>query len=337
MKINRNQAVQPPVYAARTMRKAMGQRIAAATQDDLLAAFLLQEELCMVGDAYSTVHAEGERLTRRAAKAARYGWGQLSYKYAWKTAGGEFSSLCASLARELDGDARAMKAIEHEIVDLHLLLMRGIGSSAREQYTDEARRSSPLDRLTNLRENADTISIQARARLKDATARIGELEITDQRREAYMASAASIGLDHIDNMNYAEFEQLAADLLERDGLTVIRQRGGARDQGADVIAQTPGGHRIVVQCKHRRKGAKIEPQVLYALNGTARPIHRADTVVAMTNRSFTPDASSFGHSQDIHMISRKQLTRWATWGDPCQAILGLPASETGERDQESAA
>ncbi|WP_280703280.1 restriction endonuclease [Kitasatospora sp. GP82] len=337
MKINRNQAVQPPVYADRGLRRTMGRRIAAATQDDLLAAFLRKEELHIVLRVLREAGRERELIAERQQETVGYICDPSTFEYEWKTAQSSFITLCQHLNGELEGARVAMERVEDEIFNLFEELFGGIGSALRNQYTEEARRSPALNRLGDLDAKIQEVRDQALANLKDFTDRIGERRELDQRRETFMASEAAISLDRIHTMDYAQFEQLAADLLERDGLTIVRQRGGARDQGADVIAETACGRRVVVQCKHRRAGAKVDPQTLHALNGTARQVHGADIVVAMTNRRFTYDAFTFGRDQDIHLITEPVLTRWATWGDPVHEILGLPAAEAPARDQPAVA
>ncbi|MFH8386983.1 restriction endonuclease [Kitasatospora sp. NPDC018058] len=103
---------------------------------------------------------------------------------------------------------------------------------------------------------------------------------------------------------------------------MLRERGGSGDLGADVIAVSPDGRRYVFQCKHgSRRLAKVDSPDIQRLNGTARPVHRADVVVVVTNGTVTAPARAFARSQQIHCLDRDRLERWATWGQPLPELL----------------
>jgi restriction system protein len=61
--------------------------------------------------------------------------------------------------------------------------------------------------------------------------------------------------------------------------------------------------------------------VIQTLNGTARPVHRADIVVAVTNAYLPRPAHDLAYEQDIHLLFGHQLRRWATWGVPLLTVL----------------
>ncbi|MFF3735531.1 restriction endonuclease [Streptomyces sp. NPDC002476] len=132
-------------------------------------------------------------------------------------------------------------------------------------------------------------------------------------------------------MSPATFEQTVAALARRDGHTILRSGGGSRDLGADVITTAPDGRRVVLQCKHRQGGrGKVGSPDMQTLNGTARPEHMADIVVAVTNGTFTKPASDFARNHDIGLLDCSRLQRWATWGEPLLAVLGI--GEAGRKD-----
>ncbi|MFD7169795.1 hypothetical protein [Streptomyces violascens] len=64
---------------------------------------------------------------------------------------------------------------------------------------------------------------------------------------------------------------------------------------------------MVVQCTHSKRAAPVGVSAIQKLNGTARPVHGADIVIAIANTTF----------------SRRALVRWATWGEPTLEVLGL--------------
>ena len=144
------------------------------------------------------------------------------------------------------------------------------------------------------------------------------------RRHAFAATPDSYPRDALTRLNGTTLEQLAAQLLKRDGLTIIRAAGGSGDQGADVIAETPDGRRLVFQCKYRQRGT-LGPKIIYETNGTARQIHQADVAIVLTNASFSAQASMDADNQGIHMIDGRGLRCWATWGDSIYEVLSIPA------------
>jgi restriction system protein len=92
-------------------------------------------------------------------------------------------------------------------------------------------------------------------------------------------------LSHLDALHHAEFEEAIRDLMHRDGCQDAQRVGGGGDLGADVKATDPLGRRWVIQCKHRRNGARgsaVGTPDLQVLNGTARPVHGADAESAET-------------------------------------------------------
>ena len=62
---------------------------------------------------------------------------------------------------------------------------------------------------------------------------------------------------------------------------------------------------------------------MYEVNGTARPVHRADVAVVATNGGFTQAAREFADLHNIRLLGREELTRWATLGADFHAVLGL--------------
>ncbi|RNH93624.1 restriction endonuclease, partial [Micromonospora aurantiaca] len=72
-------------------------------------------------------------------------------------------------------------------------------------------------------------------------------------RNSFAGTSGSVKLSQIDSCSPDSFEEWTARLLERDGCKVLRRRGGPNDQGADVIAITPCGLRVVLQCKFSTK------------------------------------------------------------------------------------
>ncbi|MFI8849401.1 restriction endonuclease [Streptomyces sp. NPDC053499] len=149
-------------------------------------------------------------------------------------------------------------------------------------------------------------------------------QVQRRRWEAARAQGLRFQVGRLDMLGHAEFEHAVRDLLLRDGCRDALRTGGRGDKGADVIATDPAGRRWVIQCKHRRDGlagAAIGTPDLQRLNGTARPVHKADVVVMLTNGRFTRDAVPFAGDQQMHLVDRHMLARWTAGSWPLWELL----------------
>ena len=69
----------------------------------------------------------------------------------------------------------------------------------------------------------------------------------------------------------------------------------------------------VVQCKHKRAGragSVVGTPVLHRVNGTARPVHKADVVVAVTNGRLASTPAGDSHAGDVQGHDHPRLARW---------------------------
>ncbi len=147
-------------------------------------------------------------------------------------------------------------------------------------------------------------------------------------RAAEQLRTLRLHLAELDALRHDGFEYAIRDLLRRDGARAERT-GGAGDQGCDVRAVDPLGRVWIFQAKHRRDGlagSAVGTPDLQRLNGTARPVHGADVVVAVTNGRFSTRAPAFAKAQRIHLVDRSLLARWAAGPHPLWQLLDkLPA------------
>ncbi|MFJ7134416.1 restriction endonuclease [Streptomyces fungicidicus] len=137
--------------------------------------------------------------------------------------------------------------------------------------------------------------------------------------------ALRYGLTQLDALTHRQFEHAIRDLMHRDGCADAAQVGGRGDLGADVKATDPYGRRWVIQCKHRRngdRGAAVGTPDLQVLNGTGRPVHRADVVVMVTNGRITRPGRAFARQQRLHLVDRQVLAQWAAGSRPLWELLG---------------
>jgi restriction system protein len=136
--------------------------------------------------------------------------------------------------------------------------------------------------------------------------------------------ALRYGLTQLDALSHLQFEHAVRDLMHRDGCRDAVQVGGQGDLGADVKATDPQGRRWVIQCKHRRhgeRGAAVGTPELQVLNGTGRPVHKADVVVMVTNGRITQPGRTFARQQRLHLVDRHLLGSWAAGSRPLWELL----------------
>ncbi|MEV5440570.1 restriction endonuclease [Streptomyces sp. NPDC052682] len=144
------------------------------------------------------------------------------------------------------------------------------------------------------------------------------------RWEAVRAQGLRYGLSQLDALHHSAFEEAIRDLMRRDGCRDAQRVGGGGDLGADVKATDPFGRRWVIQCKHRRSGARgsaVGTPDLQVLNGTARPVHGADVAVIVTNGRVTAPALAFAKQQRLYVVDRQTLGVWASNSRPLWELL----------------
>ncbi|MDT0405272.1 restriction endonuclease [Streptomyces sp. DSM 41635] len=144
------------------------------------------------------------------------------------------------------------------------------------------------------------------------------------RWEAVRARGLRFGLPQLDALHHTRFEDAVRDLMQRDGCRDAQRVGGRGDLGADVKATDPYGRRWVIQCKHRRSGARgsaVGTPDLQVLNGTARQVHGADVAVIVTNGRVTGPAVAFAKQQRLHVVDRQTLAVWASGSRPLWELL----------------
>ncbi|RJL32490.1 restriction endonuclease [Bailinhaonella thermotolerans] len=113
----------------------------------------------------------------------------------------------------------------------------------------------------------------------------------------------------IDALTPRGFEDLAAELLRRDGFRGVRTVGGAGDRGVDVVGTAPDGTRYAVQCKHysRPVGPGAVRDFIGALH--ARP-YRGHQGVLLTSNHLTESALETAREQRLIVIDRDRLADW---------------------------
>ncbi|MET9365231.1 restriction endonuclease [Streptomyces sp. NPDC006632] len=106
------------------------------------------------------------------------------------------------------------------------------------------------------------------------------------------------------------FEEAVSRLCERDGCSDARVVGGAGDLGADVVATTPDGRHLVIQCKCYATGHKVGSQDLQRFGGTCYAVHEADLAVVVTTSEFTDPALGYADQCGILCLDGTFLRAW---------------------------
>ncbi|WP_435613411.1 restriction endonuclease [Streptomyces sp. bgisy159] len=114
----------------------------------------------------------------------------------------------------------------------------------------------------------------------------------------------------------ALFEAEIAALCGRDGCTGVEVVGGAGDLGADVVANTPDGRRLVIQCKRYGDGNNVGSQDLQRFGGTCFAVHGADLALLVTTSGFTQPALEYAEQCGIVCVDEEALCAWAAGTAP---------------------
>ncbi|MGV9357131.1 restriction endonuclease [Streptomyces misionensis] len=131
--------------------------------------------------------------------------------------------------------------------------------------------------------------------------------------------------------DYAEldpdgFEQAVAGLCVRDDCRSVEVVGGAGDLGADVIAHTADGLRVVIQCKLYGEAHKVGSQDMQRFGGTCFTIHEADVAALVTTSDFTAPALEYAAECGIVCVNGQDLEAWrhGTGPSPWQLARAEP-------------
>ncbi|MBT2492749.1 restriction endonuclease [Streptomyces sp. ISL-96] len=122
--------------------------------------------------------------------------------------------------------------------------------------------------------------------------------------------------DEFAAMDPVSFEQAVAALCERDGCQDVHVVGGAGDLGADVVATTPDGRRVVIQCKRYGPLNKVGSQDVQRFGGTCFAVHEAHVAAVVTTGEFTQPAADYAEQCGIRCINHRDLVAWTDGTGP---------------------
>ncbi|MFH0520020.1 restriction endonuclease [Streptomyces sp. M41] len=124
------------------------------------------------------------------------------------------------------------------------------------------------------------------------------------------------GVCAYDALTPEEFEEAIAALCERDGCSAVEVVGGAGDLGADVLAVSPEGSRVVIQCKRYDPAHRVGSQDLQRFGGTCFTVHGADMAVLVTTSDFTTPALEYAEQCGIVCVDGETLRAWTDGTGP---------------------
>ncbi|MFD9305645.1 restriction endonuclease [Streptomyces sp. NPDC060048] len=148
---------------------------------------------------------------------------------------------------------------------------------------------------------------------------------------AALPELSSGALDHA-AVDADGFEHTVAALCARDGCPQVEVVGGAGDLGADVIATTAEGLRVVIQCKHYGEGNRVGSQDLQRFGGTCFAVHEADVAVVVTTSAFTAPAAEYATTCGIVCVDGDGLAAWteSRTPPPWEAVASARAEAGAE-------
>ncbi|QKW53580.1 restriction endonuclease [Streptomyces buecherae] len=324
MIIDRNARVVPPRYRDREVRRLMGDALGKADQADLLAAYLWVQEGAIGRRAHSDLESlrdglRGDIEVLREFKADPEFQG-LPWEFTRVELDAAFDSAGVTVgeaAAHLEGVLR----VSAEALDE---LRRLPEEDLAPRYVPGSN-NSPLNRIIECWNHIEPFQEQRSALVADLTAEIDRLADLNSRRLAFSQSDNSYTPEDILRFDSKDFEIFVAWLACRDGMEIRQQAGGAGDLGADGIFLMPDGRRVVAQCKKTSTlpGRAIGSELVQRFNGTARPVHKADVAVMVTNGTFSKPARYFASDHAIHLVDAERLRKWATWGDSFYEVVNI--------------
>ncbi|MEV8309766.1 restriction endonuclease [Streptomyces flavidovirens] len=158
------------------------------------------------------------------------------------------------------------------------------------------------------------------ARVADAVATYRVVETSTAQEErgvpAAVAPVETFASTDYAAMEPADFEQAIAALCERDGCREVRVVGGAGDLGADVVATTADGRRVVIQCKRYGPTNKVGSQDVQRFGGTCFAVHEAHVAAVVTTGEFTQPAAEYAEQCGILCVDHTGLVAWTDGTGP---------------------
>ncbi|MFE3720431.1 restriction endonuclease [Streptomyces cyaneofuscatus] len=172
-----------------------------------------------------------------------------------------------------------------------------------------------LRRRRRARRIAETVTDAAYGIVDAGIAELDAAEAARAERRPEPPEVAAHPVDYAELDPYA-FEEAVAELCRRDGCADAEVVGGAGDLGADVLATTPDGRRLVVQCKRYGPENRAGSQDLQRFGGTCYAVHEADLALVVSTGGFTEPALDYAEQCAILCYGPEELAAWSEGGAP---------------------
>ncbi len=142
------------------------------------------------------------------------------------------------------------------------------------------------------------------------------LTLSSRRRAGAVRTVQLRHIGAYHQMTPKQFEHALADLCRRDGCTRVTVVGGAGDLGADVLATTPDGRRMVIQAKRYALTNKVGSPEVQKVGGTYAVVHRAQLAAVVTTSGYTRAAVDYAARAGIRLYGQRELAGWASRTGP---------------------
>ncbi|WP_280426443.1 restriction endonuclease [Nocardia carnea] len=112
------------------------------------------------------------------------------------------------------------------------------------------------------------------------------------------------------SMNDKQFEHALASLCRSAGCREVEVSGGAGDRGADVVAVTADGRRLIVQAKRYNINHAVGDREMQQFVGGISTWHTYDVAVLVTTSRFTRSARQTAERKGIRLVDNATLAKW---------------------------
>ncbi|WP_280492868.1 restriction endonuclease [Nocardia asiatica] len=117
-------------------------------------------------------------------------------------------------------------------------------------------------------------------------------------------------------MSDKQFEHALASLCRDSGCREVEVSRGSGDHGADVVALTPDGRRLILQAKRYNINRRVGDREMQQLVGGLTTCHRFDVAALVATASFTgPDRATAARS-GIRLVDNRALAAWNSGTGP---------------------
>jgi restriction system protein len=230
------------------------------------------------------------------------------------------TALVAGLQRERNEAGQA----NDECTQVLFELTSHFGMPLIERVPIRGMSGAPLlDTLGPLKQQLDAARSRLAALLDDDRATLHQLALQESYRRQSLHDDSSVSLGAIDSMSPSAFVDLVEAMLQRDGFRTARPV--ARGTAHVVLGTCPSGDTLLVST-HRvetpvgetpKPAAVVGTPALHSVRVMAERLE-CDLVLVVTNGHFSKPARRYGDENEMTLLPRRDLQRWAEWQEPLE-------------------